>query len=73
MKNIQITNPDLFTSRNVDVDINALRIGLVNGRFVAIGDVNIQFDDNQAQTWSGDHGQYDYEEDFGFILVAEED
>ena len=73
MENIQITNPDLFTSRNVDVNINSLSIGLVNRRFVAVGDVNIQFDDNQAQTWSGDHGQYDYEEDFGFILVAEED
>jgi hypothetical protein len=64
MKNIQITNPDLFTSRNVDVNINSLSIGLVNRRFVAVGDVHIEFDDNQFQTWSGDHGQYDYEEDF---------
>ena len=73
MKNIKITNPEIFTSRNVDVNIDSLRIGTIQGKFIATGNVHIQFDDNQFHTWSGDHGQYDFEEDFGFILVADED
>jgi hypothetical protein len=73
MENIKITNPDLFTSRKVDVNIDSLSIGLIRGRFAAVGNVHIQFDENEFQTWSGEHGQYDYEEDFGFIFVAEED
>jgi len=71
MKNIKITNPDLFKSRNVDVNIDSLSIGIIRGRFVAVGDIHISFDNNQFQTLSGEHGQYDFEEDFGFILVAD--
>ena len=73
MKNIKITNPEIFTSRNVDVNIDSLSLGTIQGRFVAMGDVHIQFDDNQFHTLSGEHGQYDFEEEFGFILVATEE
>ena len=73
MKNIKITNPDLFKSRNVDVNIDSLSIGIIRGRFVAYGTVNIQWGDKEYQSWSGEHGQHDFQEEFGFILVADED
>ena len=73
MKNIKITNQDLFTSKSVDVNLDLLNIGLVNSRLVAYGTVNIQWGDKEYQSWCGEHGQYDFEEDFGFILVATEE
>ena len=73
MKNIKITNPEIFTSRNVDVNIDSLSLGTIQGRFVAVGDIHISFDNNQFQTLSGEHGQHDFQEEFGFILVADED
>lgn len=73
MKNIKITNQDLFNSKSVDVNLDSLSINTYDGRFVAKGNVHIQYGDKEYQCWCGEHGQYDFEEDFGFILVATEE
>ena len=71
MEKIEITNPDLFLSKKVEVYTSQLNVGFVQDRFVATGTIRIVYDKDTIIS-SGEHGQYDYEEDFGFILQANE-
>lgn len=73
MKNIKVTNAELFKAKVDDIFTEQLMIYKH-----AQGSISIQyFIEGEAkpvlQTWSGEFGLNDFEEEFGFILVADED
>jgi DUF917 family protein len=59
MKTVKVTNAELFNSKVQDVDIDMHQGG-------NRGDVTIN-----GKTHTGEHGQFDYEEEFGFQIVEE--
>ena len=60
---IRITNEGLFNTTVVDVDTTGL-IGLN-------GTISIKTEKYGWMDQSGEHGEMDYEKEFGFILVVE--
>ena len=61
---IKVTNEELFNNKVVDVDIDFHK-GSMHG------DVAIEVVGQGERCYSGEHGKYDYEADFGFIIIAE--
>jgi hypothetical protein len=73
MKNITVTNPELFNAKVDDIFTEQLMIGEKHAQ----GSITIQYYPEGEkkpvmQTFSGEHGLSDYEEDFGFILTPDE-
>ena len=60
---IQITNEDLFNETVIDVDTTGL-IGLN-------GTIEIETIADGFKGITGEHGERDYEKEYGFILVCE--
>lgn len=60
--NIKVTNEELFNSKVVDVDTTGL-IGL-NGALA------IETTEGVKEI-TGEHGENDYEREFGFVLIVE--
>lgn len=58
---IKITNPDLFGE--TEVDLSGLKFR--DGSGALHGDVEIN-----GKTITGEHGERDYEADYGFIIVT---
>lgn len=72
MKNITVTNPELFNAKVDDIFTEQLMIYKH-----AQGHISIQyFPEGETkpvmQTWSGEFGLNDFEEEFGFILTPDE-
>jgi len=63
MKKVLVTNPELFNRLKVDVQV----ISWGNQYEVRI--IWSVDDDIYSQDWHGEHGQFDYEEEFGFQLI----
>lgn len=68
MKNVKVTNPALFQSRNVEVNTERLSVG----DNAASGAITIYANDEDGVdsefTYWGEHGLKDYERDYGFVL-----
>ena len=58
---IEITNSKIYNEKVIDIDTT----GLCGQR----GTISIETECNGWIDFTGEHGTYDYEEDFGFILV----
>lgn len=68
----KIVNEDLYHSKVVDVDVSGLKtMGLdYSGDVIGFkGDVFIELDGDNTVSYSGYHGQYDYIDDYGFIIT----
>ena len=74
----KVTNQDKFNNTIIDLDTSGLNCshGYSGGRFTfcAYGDLGIEAIGGQGGFvyHSGEHGQGDYEDEYGFILVAAE-
>lgn len=60
---VEITNKELYNEKVVDVELDFHRGG-VNG------DVAIEVEGEGEKCFTGEHGKYDYEDEYGFIIVA---
>jgi hypothetical protein len=60
MKIIKVTNEDLYNDMVASVELS------LTGN---CGDVEIEMSDGSRRLFSGEHGQYDYEENYGFQIV----
>lgn len=61
---IKITDEYLYNEKVVDVDLDFHRGGMN-------GDVAIEIEGHGERCFTGEHGAHDYEEEYGFIIVAE--
>jgi len=64
MKTIKVTNKKLFDEKVQDVDLDFHKGGMN-------GDVAIEVEGEGERCFTGEHGANDYEEEFGFVIVAE--
>ena len=62
-KTFKITNEELFNNKVIDVDLDFHKGGMN-------GDVAIEIEGEGVRCFSGEHSSYDYEEDYGFIIVS---
>ena len=62
---IKITNEELYNEKVVDVDLDFHKGGMN-------GDVTIEIEGEGERCITGEHGTYDYEDDYGFIIVEDE-
>ena len=60
---IEVTNSELFNDKVIGVDTTGL-IGLC-------GTIEIETADDGVITSTGEHGENDYQKDFGFILKVD--
>ena len=77
MTTYEITNQDLFNAKVDDVDTSDVRGGAdAYGNLHFVGDLLIKVISDkgeiESKTISGDVGSKDYEDEFGFKLVAED-
>ena len=62
---IKITNEELYSEKVVYVDLDFHKCGMN-------GDVAIEVvGEEDERCFTGEHGSYDYEVEYGFIIVAE--
>ena len=66
MKNIEVTRPEIFSRFDIDTEGKFMRNGTFGGIYF-VGTVTI---DNADEC--GEHGVYDYENEYGFILSPAE-
>ena len=62
MKTYKITNQELFNAKVVDVDIDFHKGSNK-------GDVAIDVVGEGERCFSGEHGDHDYEEEYGFVII----
>jgi hypothetical protein len=67
---IKITNESLYNSNVKDVDTSMLKCNDSYNRFIATGNISIQTNEGWKE-FDGEHGQNDYQEEYGFILIPE--
>ena len=77
MTTYEITNQDLFNAKVDDVDTSDVRGGAdAYGNLHFVGDLLIKVISDEGEiesnTISGDFGSGDYEDEFGFKLIAED-
>ncbi len=63
---IKVVNKERFDQHVIDVDVELISI---NGAFR--GDVSIETETGW-RTWTGQHGGFDFVQDFGFAIVKEQ-
>lgn len=64
MANIEITNKALFEEKVSDVELDFRHKGGNEG------DITIEFkEDIEAKVVTGEFGKFDYEEDYGFVII----
>lgn len=61
---VKITNENLYNEKVVSVDLDF-------HRGVMKGDVSIEVVGEGERCYTGEHGANDYEEEFGFVIIAE--
>lgn len=61
---VKITNEELYNEKVVDVELDFHRGGMN-------GDVAIKVEGEGEKCFTGEHGKCDYEDEYGFIIVAE--
>jgi hypothetical protein len=73
MEHLKITNPARYKETVLDIDTSGLHghRGADGNRTHYTGTLEIQTAGGW-RTWTGEHGLYDYEEEYGFILKQEE-
>lgn len=74
---LEVTNEAVYNEKVRDYDLSGLTAITHNtfryGDFGAKGDLGLDVHGQGWQTFSGEHGPRDYEEEYGFILVQEEE
>lgn len=60
---VEITNEKIYNEKVVDVDLDFHKGGLN-------GDLAIEVKGEGEICFTGEHGANDYEEEFGFVIVA---
>lgn len=66
MYSFKITNEKLFGEKVIDVETESLT-GSDSGAF-ASGTLTIETKQEGRRDFTGDHDQFDYEDEFGFII-----
>lgn len=67
---IKVTNEEKFNALLYDVDTSELS-AINNG--MCEGNLLITHHDSVNEEWEGEHGVKEYEADFGFILISNEE
>lgn len=61
---VKITNKELYNDKVIDVDLTGLYSGMT-------GTIEIETEEQGRIVFTGEHGETDYEEDFGFIITEQ--
>lgn len=68
MASIEVTNRNKFRTV-LEVDTSDLEfVERMDGFH---GTIRFDFTDGRAKDLSGDHGRYDYEQEYGFVLIQD--
>jgi hypothetical protein len=69
----KVTNPEKFMGVRVILDglYCTDRYNGIKDNFCAVGDITI-IKNGEQDDYLGEHGAYDYENEFGFVLIPEE-
>ena len=65
---VKITNETLYNERVIEVETNNVK-NVSNNSFN--GNVAIEVENEGRREYDGEHGMKDYEDEFGFIFIAE--
>ena len=65
---VKITNETLYNERVIEVETNNVK-NVSNNSFN--GNVAIEVENEGWREYDGEHGMKDYEDEFGFIFIAE--
>ncbi len=72
MVSFRITNEELFEGVEVDLSGVNNRISDYKGQLIAVeGDVSIEDAEGNLRDYSGEHGCFDYNDKFGFVIISE--
>jgi len=73
MATYKVTDQELFAQVEVDLSGITNHISNNKGELVSVdGDIEISVDkDNGSRCYSGEHGCWDYEDDYGFVIISE--
>ena len=75
MLTFEYTNEALFDSKAIDVDFSGVRNRKYNykGELVSVeGDISVDLKEEGWKHWTGEFSLSDFEEDFGFKIVSDE-